>query len=61
MGLIHLYYATGIIFVLSALVLSAISYTSIESILVFALAGFLLIALGVIQHIITLHEKRDIL
>lgn len=57
MKIIHLYYATGTILVLLVLVLSLISDISIENMIIFALVGFLLIILGIIQHIIILNEK----
>ena len=57
MNLIHLYYITGILVLLLTLVLSVWSVISMEDLFVLALAGILLLALGIVQHMLSLHEK----
>lgn len=57
MKFIYLYYATGTILVLFTLVLTILSNISIENMIVFAIAGFLLIVLGNVQQINLLNEK----
>ena len=57
MNLIHLYYITGTLVLLLTLVLSAWSVISMEDLFVLALAGILLLALGIVQHMLKLHEK----
>ena len=57
MNLIHLYYITGILVLLLTLVLSAWSVISMEDLFVLALAGIILLALGIVQHMLSLHEK----
>ena len=57
MTIIRLYYVTGTVFILLTIILSMISMLSIESIIIFALAGILLLAIGFMQHMILLHEK----
>ena len=57
MNLIHLYYITGTLVLLLTLVLSVWSVISMEDLFVLALAGILLLALGIVQHMLSLHEK----
>ena len=57
MSIIHLYYIIGTLLILLTIILTVLSVLSIESLLVFALAGILLLALGIIQHLILLDEK----
>jgi hypothetical protein len=57
MNLIHLYYITGILVLLLTLVLSVWSVISMEDLFVLALAGIILLALGIVQHMLSLHEK----
>lgn len=55
MNLIHLYYITGTLVLLFTLVLSVWSVISMEDLFVLALAGILLLALGIVQHMLKLH------
>ena len=57
MNLIRLYYITGIVLILLTIILSTLGMLSVENIQVFALAGILLLILGIIQHFLLLHEK----
>ena len=57
MNLIRLYYVTGTFLVLLAIALSALSVINLEDMLVFSLAGILLVALGIVQYIFKLQEK----
>lgn len=57
MNLIRLYYLTGSFLVLLAIALSALSVINLEDMLVFSLAGILLIALGIVQYMLKLQEK----
>ena len=57
MKLIHLYYVTGTVLVLLTFVFSALWGMEFEDVLIFAMAGFLFIILGLIQHIMNLNEK----
>lgn len=57
MNLIRLYYVTGSFLVLLAIALSALSVINLEDMLVFSLAGILLIALGIVQYMLKLQEK----
>ena len=56
MKIIYLYYFTGTALVLLVLVLASISKLNVEDMIIFSLTGFLLIALGIIQHIITYNQ-----
>lgn len=55
MNIILLYYITGTLVILLTLVLSVWSVISMEDMYVLALAGILLLALGIIQHMLRLH------
>jgi hypothetical protein len=57
MNIIRLYYITGTMFILLTIILSIFSMLSLESMLVFALAGVLLFAIGLVQHMLLLNEK----
>lgn len=57
MNLIRLYYVTGSFLILLAITLSALSVINLEDMLVFSLAGILLIALGIVQYMLKLQEK----
>lgn len=56
MKIIYLYYFTGTALVLLVLVLASISKLNVEDMIIFSLTGLLLIALGIIQHIITYNQ-----
>ena len=57
MNIIRLYYITGTMFILLTIILSIFSMLSLESMLVFALAGVLFFAIGLVQHMLLLNEK----
>ena len=57
MNIILLYYITGTLVILLTLVLSVWSVISMEDLFVLALAGIILLALGIVQHMLSLHEK----
>ena len=57
MSLLHLYYATGVLLILITIALSYLGILSYENMMVFGLAGILLLALGIVQHILLLYEK----
>ena len=57
MNIIRLYYITGTMFILLTIILSIFSMLSLESMLVFALAGVLFLAIGLVQHMLLLNEK----
>ena len=57
MNIIRLYYTTGTMLILLTIILSIFSMLSLESMLVFALAGILFLAIGLVQHLLSLNEK----
>ena len=57
MNIIRLYYIVGTIFILLTIILAIFSILSLENLIVFGLAGLLLFALGLVQHLILLNEK----
>ena len=57
MSIILLYYITGTFVTLLKLVLSVLSVISMEDMFVLTSAGILLIVLGVVQHLLSLHKK----
>ena len=57
MNIIRLYYITGTMFILLTIIFSIFSMLSLESMLVFALAGVLFLAIGLVQHMLLLNEK----
>ena len=57
MNIIRLYYITGTMFILLTIILSIFSMLSLESMFVFALAGVLFLAIGLVQHMLSLNEK----
>ena len=57
MNIIRLYYITGTMLILLTIILSIFSMLSLESMLVFALAGVLFFAIGLVQHLLSLNEK----
>ena len=57
MNIIRLYYITGTMLILSTIILSIFSMLSLESMLIFALAGNLFLAIGLVQHMLLLNEK----
>ena len=57
MNIICLYYITGTMLILLTIILSIFSMLSLESMLVFALAGVLFLAIGLVQHLLSLNEK----
>ena len=57
MTIIRLYYIAGTIFILLTIILAIFSILSLENLIVFGLAGLLLFALGLVQHLILLNEK----
>jgi hypothetical protein len=57
MTIIRLYYIVGTIFILLTIILAIFSMLNLENIIVFGLAGLLLFALGLVQHLILLNEK----
>ena len=57
MTIIRLYYIVGTIFILLTIILAIFSMLSLENLIVFGLAGLLLFALGLVQHLILLNEK----
>ena len=57
MNLIRLYYVTGTVFILLTLILALFSMLSLEDMIVLALTGVLFFALGLVQHLLLIHEK----
>lgn len=57
MNLIRLYYVTGTVFILLTIILAFFSMLSLEDMIVLALAGVLFLALGLVQHLLLIHEK----
>lgn len=57
MNIIRLYYIAGTIFILLTIILAIFSILSLENLIVFGLAGLLLFALGLVQHLILLNDK----
>lgn len=57
MNIICLYYITGTMLILLTIILSIFSMLNLESMLVFALAGVLFLAIGLVQHLLSLNEK----
>ena len=57
MTIIRLYYIVGTIFILLTIILAIFSILSLENLIVFGLAGLLLFALGLVQHLILLNDK----
>jgi uncharacterized membrane protein len=57
MTIIRLYYTTGTMFILLTIILAIFSMLNLENIIVFGLAGLLLFALGLVQHLILLNDK----
>ncbi len=57
MSIILLYYITGTFVTLLTLALSVLSVISMEDMFVLTSAGILLIVLGVVQHLLSLHKK----
>jgi hypothetical protein len=57
MNIIRLYYIVGTIFILLTIILAIFSILSLENLIVFGLAGLLLFALGLVQHLILLNDK----
>ena len=57
MNIIRLHYITGTMLILLTIILSIFSMLSLESMLVFALAGVLFLAIGLVQHLLSLNEK----
>jgi hypothetical protein len=57
MNIIRLYYITGTMLILLTIILSIFSMLSLESMLVFAMAGVLFFAIGIVQHLLSLNEK----
>ena len=57
MNLIRLYYVTGTVFILLTIILAFFSVLSLEDMIVLALAGVLFLALGLVQHLLLIHEK----
>ena len=57
MTIIRLYYVTGTFLVLFTITLSVLSVINLEDMLVFSLAGILLVALGIVQYMLKLQEK----
>lgn len=57
MNIIRLYYVTGTMFILLTIILSIFSMLSLENYIVFALAGILFLAIGLVQHILLIQEK----
>ena len=57
MNIIRLYYITGTMLILLTIILSIFSMLSLESMLIFALAGVLFLAIGLVQHMLLLNEK----
>lgn len=57
MSIILLYYITGTFVTLLTLALSVLSVISMEDMFVLTSAGILLIILGVVQHLLSLHKK----
>ena len=56
MNIIRLYYVTGTLFIILTMILSTLSILSIESALTFILGGILFLVLGLVQHVMLLHE-----
>ena len=57
MTIIRLYYTTGTMFILLTIILAIFSMLNLENMIVFGLAGLLLFALGLVQHLILLNDK----
>ena len=57
MSIILLYYITGTFVTLLTLALSVLSVISMEDMFVLTSSGILLIVLGVVQHLLSLHKK----
>ena len=57
MSIILLYYITGTFVTLLTLAVSVLSVISMEDMFVLTSAGILLIVLGVVQHLLSLHKK----
>ena len=57
MNLTRLYYVTGTVFILLTIILAFFSMLSLEDMIVLALAGVLFLALGLVQHLLLIHEK----
>ena len=57
MSFILIYYITGTFVTLLTLALSVLSVISMEDMFVLTSAGILLIVLGVVQHLLSLHKK----
>ena len=57
MNLIRLYYVTGTVFILLTIILALFSMLSLEDMIVLALTGVLFFALGLVQHLLLIHEK----
>ena len=57
MNIMRLYYVTGTLLILLTISLTVLGMLTYESILVFGLAGILLLTLGIVQHILLLYEK----
>ena len=57
MTIIRLYYVTGTFLVLLTLVFFVMSVINFEDMVVFSLAGILLVALGIVQYMLKLQEK----
>lgn len=57
MNIIRLYYITGTMLILLTIILSIFSMLSLESMLIFALASNLFLAIGLVQHMLLLNEK----
>ncbi len=57
MNIIRLYYISGTMLILLTIILTIFSMLSLESILVFALAGILFFGIGLVLHLLSLNEK----
>ena len=57
MTIIRLYYVTGTFLVLLTLAFFVLSVINFEDMVVFSLAGILLVALGIVQYMLKLQEK----
>ena len=60
MNLLRLYYITGIVLILLTIILSTLGMLSVENIQVFALAGILLLILGIIQHFLLMEKSAPL-
>ena len=56
MNIMRLYYVTGTLLILLTISLSFLGMLTDEGILVFGLSGMLLLVLGVVQHLLLLHD-----